>query len=149
MQTTPVPFRSREAAQLLGMAPSAAEQDSSGTAHEPGGEGETAFQRDCHSVEAGIVQGFQLATAAGPLCDEPMWGLVFQVRHLGSRKLQALLAMLACLSRPFVGWKRQILELTGWPCVLAACSVCPDWCNAVAVCRLHHAERKHGNSPSL
>lgn len=32
-----------------------------------------------HSVESGISGGFQLATAAGPLCDEPMWGIAFQV----------------------------------------------------------------------
>ena len=31
------------------------------------------------SLEAGINAGFQLATANGPLCDEPMWGLVFEV----------------------------------------------------------------------
>jgi len=32
-----------------------------------------------NSVEAGVVSGFQLATANGPLCDEPMWGLAFEV----------------------------------------------------------------------
>ncbi|KAK9869094.1 hypothetical protein WJX84_011258 [Apatococcus fuscideae] len=31
------------------------------------------------SVESGISAGFQLATSAGPLCDEPMWGVVFEV----------------------------------------------------------------------
>ena len=31
------------------------------------------------SVESGIASGFELATAAGPLCDEPMWGLSFQI----------------------------------------------------------------------
>jgi ribosome assembly protein 1 len=31
------------------------------------------------SVESGVVAGFQLATAAGPLCDEPMWGVAFEV----------------------------------------------------------------------
>ena len=34
------------------------------------------------SVESGIVSGFQLATANGPLCDEPMWGTAFEVNHL-------------------------------------------------------------------
>ena len=28
----------------------------------------------------GIVAGFQLASAAGPLCDEPLWGIAFEVR---------------------------------------------------------------------
>lgn len=32
-----------------------------------------------HSVEAGVSAGFQLATGAGPLCDEPMWGVAFEV----------------------------------------------------------------------
>lgn len=32
------------------------------------------------AVEAGVSTGFQLATAAGPLCDEPMWGVAFEVR---------------------------------------------------------------------
>lgn len=31
------------------------------------------------SVESGISAGFQLATSAGPLCDEPMWGIAFEV----------------------------------------------------------------------
>lgn len=30
------------------------------------------------SVESGVVSGFQLATANGPLCDEPMWGVIFE-----------------------------------------------------------------------
>ena len=34
------------------------------------------------SVESGISAGFQLATSAGPLCDEPMWGVVFEVCRL-------------------------------------------------------------------
>lgn len=31
------------------------------------------------AVESGLLAGFQLATAAGPLCDEPMWGVAFEV----------------------------------------------------------------------
>lgn len=31
------------------------------------------------SVESGVTAGFQMATAAGPLCDEPLWGVVFEV----------------------------------------------------------------------
>lgn len=31
------------------------------------------------SIESGISAGFQLATSAGPLCDEPMWGVAFEV----------------------------------------------------------------------
>ena len=32
-----------------------------------------------HAVESGVASGFQLASAAGPLCDEPMWGVAFEV----------------------------------------------------------------------
>ena len=32
-----------------------------------------------HSVEAGVMAGFQMASAAGPLCDEPLWGVTFEV----------------------------------------------------------------------
>ncbi|XP_044496248.1 elongation factor-like GTPase 1 [Mangifera indica] len=35
--------------------------------------------QEAQSLESSIVSGFQLATAAGPLCDEPMWGLAFVV----------------------------------------------------------------------
>jgi ribosome assembly protein 1 len=31
------------------------------------------------SIESGLVSAFQMATAAGPLCDEPMWGVAFEV----------------------------------------------------------------------
>ncbi|KAI5659288.1 hypothetical protein M9H77_28081 [Catharanthus roseus] len=35
--------------------------------------------REAESLETSVLSGFQLATAAGPLCDEPMWGLAFVV----------------------------------------------------------------------
>ncbi|KAJ0081651.1 hypothetical protein Patl1_10777 [Pistacia atlantica] len=35
--------------------------------------------QEAESLASSIVSGFQLATAAGPLCDEPMWGLAFVV----------------------------------------------------------------------
>lgn len=34
---------------------------------------------EAESLESSVVAGFQLATGAGPLCDEPMWGLAFIV----------------------------------------------------------------------
>ncbi|XP_050206413.1 uncharacterized protein LOC126656019 [Mercurialis annua] len=34
---------------------------------------------EADSLQNSLVSGFQLATAAGPLCDEPMWGLAFVV----------------------------------------------------------------------
>ncbi|KAM6576798.1 hypothetical protein CsatB_028635 [Cannabis sativa] len=38
-----------------------------------------ALYVEAERLESSIVSGFQLATAAGPLCDEPMWGLAFVV----------------------------------------------------------------------
>ena len=32
-----------------------------------------------YSIESGVAAGFQLAAAAGPLCDEPLWGVAFEV----------------------------------------------------------------------
>lgn len=38
-----------------------------------------ALEAALHAVESGVASGFQLASAAGPLCDEPMWGVAFEV----------------------------------------------------------------------
>lgn len=40
----------------------------------------TALASMLHAVESGVASGFQLAAAAGPLCDEPMWGVAFEVQ---------------------------------------------------------------------
>ncbi|PRW32859.1 ribosomal S5 Elongation factor G III V family [Chlorella sorokiniana] len=32
-----------------------------------------------YSVESGVASGFQMAAAAGPLCDEPLWGVAIAV----------------------------------------------------------------------
>ncbi|KAH7443739.1 hypothetical protein KP509_02G048900 [Ceratopteris richardii] len=34
---------------------------------------------EAESLESSIIAGFQLTTAAGPLCEEPMWGLAFTI----------------------------------------------------------------------
>ena len=38
-----------------------------------------ALCREAESLESSLLSGFQLATAAGPLCEEPMWGLAFVI----------------------------------------------------------------------
>ncbi|KAJ6792989.1 elongation factor-like GTPase 1 isoform X2 [Iris pallida] len=38
-----------------------------------------SLHAEADGLKSSIVSGFQLATAAGPLCDEPMWGLAFVV----------------------------------------------------------------------
>ncbi|KAJ1378438.1 Translation elongation factor EFTu-like, domain 2 [Sesbania bispinosa] len=38
-----------------------------------------ALYMDAERLESSVITGFQLATSAGPLCDEPMWGLAFVI----------------------------------------------------------------------
>ncbi|KAM7257836.1 hypothetical protein ACFE04_013577 [Oxalis oulophora] len=42
-------------------------------------EKDEALYAEAERLESSVFSGFQLATAAGPLCDEPMWGLGFVV----------------------------------------------------------------------
>ncbi|KAK8486770.1 hypothetical protein V6N11_000258 [Hibiscus sabdariffa] len=45
---------------------------------------------EAESLESSLMSGFQLATAAGPLCDEPMWGLAFVVEaYISPSTMQA------------------------------------------------------------
>jgi len=41
-----------------------------------------ALDRLRYSVEAGVTAGFQIASGAGPLCEEPLWGVAFEVYHV-------------------------------------------------------------------
>ncbi|CAN0842523.1 Elongation factor-like GTPase 1 [Linum grandiflorum] len=41
--------------------------------------GDESTESTSHPLQNSVVSGFQLATSAGPLCDEPMWGLGFVV----------------------------------------------------------------------
>ncbi|XP_059641161.1 uncharacterized protein LOC132283253 [Cornus florida] len=38
-----------------------------------------ALYQEAEGLENSVLSGFQLATAAGPLCEEPMWGLAFAI----------------------------------------------------------------------
>lgn len=38
-----------------------------------------SLYNEAQRLESSVLSGFQLATASGPLCDEPMWGLAFLV----------------------------------------------------------------------
>ncbi|GIL84225.1 hypothetical protein Vretifemale_12915, partial [Volvox reticuliferus] len=38
-----------------------------------------ALRHVAASVESGVVAGFQIATASGPLCEEPLWGVAFEL----------------------------------------------------------------------
>ncbi|KAL6770647.1 EFG13 [Auxenochlorella protothecoides x Auxenochlorella symbiontica] len=86
--TLRIPLGRPEVAQVLclgqgGAHAGDAEVDAQGTALGLSAEG-VARLRD--SIEAGVLAGFGMATEAGPLCDEPMWGVGFEVeaRVVGS-----------------------------------------------------------------
>lgn len=55
------------------------ETDASNSNVEESIEESESLYMEAESLKSSIVSGFQLATAAGPLCDEPMWGLAFLV----------------------------------------------------------------------
>lgn len=46
---------------------------------EPSEATNSSINMEAEGLKNSIVAGFQLATSAGPLCDEPMWGLAFLV----------------------------------------------------------------------
>ncbi|XP_057535013.1 uncharacterized protein LOC130813243 isoform X1 [Amaranthus tricolor] len=49
-----------------------------------------ALYAEAVSLESSVVSGFQIATSAGPLCDEPMWGLAFIVEaYISSASTQS------------------------------------------------------------
>jgi ribosome assembly protein 1 len=43
--------------------------------------------QEAGTLESSVLSGFQLATAAGPLCEEPMWGLALSVETHVSRSI--------------------------------------------------------------
>lgn len=49
------------------------------TVDKPASEVTQALYSEAERLKGSVVSGFQLATAAGPLCEEPMWGLAFDV----------------------------------------------------------------------
>lgn len=73
-QTVDITFEEQGAAITLGFAEARA-------GHAPQVGTEEVPPHVLHSIQSGLATGFQLATAAGPLCDEPMWGIAFEVRQ--------------------------------------------------------------------
>ncbi|KAJ9704164.1 hypothetical protein PVL29_005445 [Vitis rotundifolia] len=55
------------------------ESSNGGMDAEPSSVVTPALCREAESLESSVISGFQLATAAGPLCEEPMWGLAFVI----------------------------------------------------------------------
>ena len=76
METVDIALREHLAATVLGFA-AASGGEASQAAH---WDGQGVPLHVLHSIQSGLATGFQLATAAGPLCDEPMWGIAFEVR---------------------------------------------------------------------
>lgn len=56
-----------------------AESNNSSSVAETSSDMNQALYIDAEHLESSVVSGFELATAAGPLCDEPLWGLAFVV----------------------------------------------------------------------
>ncbi|KAL9238672.1 hypothetical protein vseg_013064 [Gypsophila vaccaria] len=56
-----------------------AESRSNNQAEEAPSEACQVLYSEAVSLENSVLSGFQIATSAGPLCDEPMWGLAFIV----------------------------------------------------------------------
>lgn len=81
-----------------------------------------------HSIEAGIVAGFQLATAAGPLCDEPMWGVAFEVAAcLNAKEAESAADTYGPLSGQVTSMTRQAVRravMEAGPCLVEAMSLC-------------------------
>lgn len=75
MQSVDIAIEEHGAASTLGFAP--ARSGNAGHASQP--DCEDVPPHVLHSIQSGLASGFQLATAAGPLCDEPMWGVAFEV----------------------------------------------------------------------
>lgn len=55
------------------------ESSNGGMDAEPSSVVTPALCMEAESLESSVISGFQLATAAGPLCEEPMWGLAFVI----------------------------------------------------------------------
>eukprot|EP00250_Pteridium_aquilinum_P016025 c22901_g1_i1 orf=246-3464(+) len=52
----------------------------------------SALLMEADALESSVISGFQLATAAGPLCEEPMWGLAFTIEAVLLAKGKGLAA---------------------------------------------------------
>ncbi len=72
MQSVDIAFEEHGAAVTLGFTAAQA-------GHAPQVDSNEVPPHVLHSIQSGLASGFQLATAAGPLCDEPMWGIAFEV----------------------------------------------------------------------
>ncbi|PNW73585.1 hypothetical protein CHLRE_13g564950v5 [Chlamydomonas reinhardtii] len=74
------------AACSLGLVPSSSGSETNGTgggaaagAADEAEQWPEAVRHMVSSVESGVVAGFQLATSSGPLCEEPLWGVAFEL----------------------------------------------------------------------
>lgn len=73
MQAVDITFEEHGAAVTLGFAVARA-------GHTPQVDTDEVPPHVLHSIQSGLASGFQLATAAGPLCDEPLWGVAYEAR---------------------------------------------------------------------
>eukprot|EP00958_Prasinococcus_capsulatus_P015438 scaffold1644_cov357-Prasinococcus_capsulatus_cf.AAC.3 len=67
-----------EAASAFGLRPAGAREQSHGPGAHDSADRELAV--DVEIIASGVHNGFQMATSSGPLCDEQLWGLGFEVQ---------------------------------------------------------------------
>lgn len=72
-QTQSIGIGRSTAAALLGLAPATFLNQ-----NEVHASNESSYKYLQTSVQSGIAAGFQIASANGPLCDEPLWGIAFE-----------------------------------------------------------------------
>ncbi|KAE8657296.1 putative DUF26 domain-containing protein 2 precursor [Hibiscus syriacus] len=93
---------------------------------------------EAESLESSLMSGFQLATAAGPLCDEPMWGLAFVVEaYISPSTVQAGDSEPNQLSEQYGLFTGQIMTAVKESCRAAVLQRKPRLVEAMYFCELN------------
>eukprot|EP00249_Psilotum_nudum_P018904 c27012_g1_i2 orf=142-3336(+) len=106
----------------------------------------SSLAMEAEALENSVISGFQLATASGPLCEEPMWGLAFTVEAWISARSRGVLDDNNVLGDddgdgvygmeqygPFSG---QVMTVVKDACRLAMLSKCPRLVEAMYFCEV-------------
>eukprot|EP00878_Enallax_costatus_P013632 GHUV01014254.1.p1 GENE.GHUV01014254.1~~GHUV01014254.1.p1 ORF type:complete len:573 (+),score=214.81 GHUV01014254.1:327-2045(+) len=89
------------------------------------------------SVESGVTAGFQLAAGAGPLCDEAMWGVVFEIEvRLMLPAAGGQLDLAESVYGPFSG---QVMTAVSSACRRAVLEADPRLVEALYLCQVQAA----------
>ncbi|KAK9118336.1 hypothetical protein Scep_016429 [Stephania cephalantha] len=95
------------------------------------------LSKEVENYGSSVVSGFQLATAAGPLCDEPMWGLAFLVEvHVSHVEHKSDLAEALSDQANQYGVTGQIMAAVKEACRAAVLQKKPRLVEAMYLCEL-------------